>query len=136
MLKEEESLNWKYSGNEAEWDVFDRRMMRYMRRKYDDFGERMWLGQIEVVSDEMDSYDFLDHCDDVMKAIEVLDPTEARRLRKNRNTFEDPGWQYNWMKRQLRLMQDYVEAHAEGQAEIELVNYEGDLRDIRKHLYK
>jgi hypothetical protein len=33
-------------------------------------------------------------------------------------------------------MRDYVEAHAEGQAEIEMLNYEGDLRDIRKHLYK
>jgi hypothetical protein len=33
-------------------------------------------------------------------------------------------------------MSDYVESHAEGQAEIEMVNYDGDLRDLRKHLYK
>ena len=135
--KEDESeKNWKYSGNEDEWDAFDRRMLRYMRKKYDDFGERIWLGQIEVIDDEMDPYDFLDYCKDVMKAIEVLDPSEARRLRRDRDNFEDPEWQYNWMRRQLRLMSDYVEAHAEGQAEIEMINYSGDLRDIRKHLYK
>ena len=137
MSKEEESdKNWKYSGEEAEWDVFDRRMLRYMRKKYDEFGERMWLGQVEVVSDRMDPYDFVDNCDDVMKAIEISDPGEARRLRKDRNRFERPDWQYGWMKRQLRLMQDFVEAHSDGQAEIEMVNYDGDLRDIRKHLYK
>ena len=137
MSKEEESdKKWKYSGNEAEWDVFDRRMMRYMRKKYDEFGERMWLGEVAVVNDDMDPYDFLDYCKEVMKAIEVLDPSEARRLKKDGDVFNDPDWQYGWMKRQLRLMQDYVEAHAEGQAEIEMVNYDGDLRDIRRHLYK
>ncbi len=54
--------------------------MRYMRKKYDSFGERMWMGEIELVDDAMDPYDYLDYCDDVMKAIEVLDPSEARRL--------------------------------------------------------
>ena len=59
MSKEDENEKcWKYSGNEEEWDVFDRRMMRYMRKKYDDFGERMWLGEIETINDEMDPYDF------------------------------------------------------------------------------
>ena len=136
MSKEEESTNWKYSGNENEWDVFDRRMMRYMRKKYDYLGERLWLGQVEFVSDEMDPYDFLDHCEDVMKAIEISEPSDARRLRKDPDTFEDPEWQYNWMNRQYRLMADYIESHAEGQAEIEMINYDGDFRDIRKHLYK
>ncbi len=96
----------------------------------------MWLGQVEVVSDDMDPYDFLDYCSEVMKAIEVLDSSEARRLRRDLDIFVDPEWQYNWMDRQLRLMREYVEAHAEGQAEIEMLNYDGDLRDIRKHLYK
>jgi hypothetical protein len=136
MSKEEESKNWKYSGKEEEWDTFDRRMMRYMRKKYDAFGERLWLGQVVVVSDDMDPYDFMDHCDDVMKAIEVLDSGEARRIRRDMDRFEDLEWQYDWMKRQLRLMNDYIESHAEGQAEIEMINYDGDLRDIRKHLYK
>jgi hypothetical protein len=137
MSKEDESeKRWKYNGGEDEWEVFDRRMQRYMRKKYDRLGERMWLGQVEVVSDDMDPYDYLDYCSEVMKAIEVLDSSEARRLRRDLNIFEDPGWQYNWMDRQLMLMRDYVEAHAERQAEIEMINYDGDLRDIRKHLYK
>jgi hypothetical protein len=137
MSKEDESeKRWKYNGNEDEWDIFDRRMLRYMRKKYDVFGERLWWGEIPMVSDEMDPYDFLDHCDDVMKAIETYDPSEARKLRKDRETFEDPEWQYNWMMRQLRLMSDYIESHAEGQAEIEMMNYDGDLRELRKHLYK
>ncbi len=117
----ESEKNQKYNGNEDEWDIFDRRMMRYMRRKYDIFGERLWMGDVPVVHDEMDPYDFLDHCDDVMKAIETYDSSEARKLRRDRDTFEDPGWQYDWMMRQLRLMSDYVESHAWGQAETELV---------------
>jgi hypothetical protein len=52
------------------------------------------------------------------------------------DAFEEPDWQFDWMDRQLRLMGDYVEAHAEGQAETEMINYDGNLRDIRKHLYK
>ena len=137
MSKEDESeKRWKYNGNEDEWDIFDRRMIRYMRKKYDRLGEKMWFGEIEMVSDEMDPYDYLDYCDSVMKAIEVVDPSEARRLKKDLDAFEDPGWQFDWMDRQLRLMSDYVEAHSEGQAETEMINYDGDLRDIRKHLYK
>ncbi len=78
MSKEEESeKRWKYNGKEYEWEVFDRRMQRYMRRKYDRLGERMRLGQVEVVSDDMDPYDYLEYCDNVMKSIEVLDSSEA-----------------------------------------------------------
>ena len=132
----ETEKNWKYNENEDEWDIFDRRMLRYMRKKYDVFGERLWMGEVPLIEDKMDPYDFLDHCEDVIKAIETYDSSEARKLRKDRDTFEDPGWQYDWMMRQLRLMSDYVESHSEGQAEIELVNYDGDLRDLRKHLYK
>ncbi len=57
-------------------------------------------------------------------------------MKKDLDAFEDPGWQFDWMDRQLRLMSDYVEAHSKGQAETEMINYDGDLRDIRKHLYK
>ena len=107
-----------------------------MRKKYEEFGERMWQVEIDVVNDDMDPYDFLDYCGKVMKAIEVLDSSEARRLKKDQDTFEDPVWQYDWMKRQLRLLIDFIESHAEGQAEIEVINYGGDLRFIRTHLYK
>ena len=85
---------------------------------------------------DMDPYDYLEYLEDVMKAMEVLDPSEARRLKKERDTFDDPEWQYDWMKRQLRLMADFIESHAGGQAEIEMIDYHGDLREIRKHLYK
>ncbi len=42
----ETEKNWKYNGNEDEWDIFDRRMLRYMRKKYDVFGERLWMGEL------------------------------------------------------------------------------------------
>jgi hypothetical protein len=78
MSKEEESeKRWKYKGNEDEWDTFDRRMIRYMGKKYDRLGEKMWFGEIELVNNDMDPYDYMDYCDDVMKAIEVVDPSEA-----------------------------------------------------------
>ena len=51
----ENEKNWKYSGEEHEWDSFDRRMIRYMRKKYDVFGEKLWLGTVEKVSDDMDT---------------------------------------------------------------------------------
>ena len=137
MSKEDESeKNWKYSGDESEWDSFDRRMIRYMRKKYDVFGERLWLGTVEVVSDDMDPHEFLDHCRDVMKAIAVEDPSEARKLKRDMDEFEDPEWQWEWMNRQLQLMVDYIESHAKGQAELEVINYSGRLIEIRKHLYK
>ncbi len=132
----ENEKNWKYSGEEHEWDSFDRRMIRYMRKNYDAFGEKLWLGTVDVVSDDMDPYDFMEHCDEVLKAIGVMDASEARRIKKDRDEFDDPEWQYSWMKRQLSLMVDYIEAHSKGQAEIEIINYEGAHIDIRKHLYK
>jgi hypothetical protein len=132
----ENEKNWKYSGDEHEWDSFDRRMIRYMRKKYDSLGEKLWLGTIDVVSDDMDPHDFMEHCDEVLKAIGVMDASEARRIKKDRDEFDDPEWQYNWMKQQLSLMVDYIESHSKGQAEIEIINYEGAHIDIRKHLYK
>ena len=41
-----------------------------------------------------------------------------------------------WVIRQATLMIDYIEEHAEGQAEIEVVNYSGSKLEVRKHLYK
>jgi hypothetical protein len=88
MSKEEESSkDWKYNGDEEEWDTFDRRMIRYMRKKYDQFGERLWLGEVEPISDDMDPYDFMGHCDEVLKAIYILDASETRRIKKNRTEF-------------------------------------------------
>ncbi len=48
--KDEESTlsnkNWSYDGNEDEWNAFDRRMQRYMRKKLGVFGENLWLGMV------------------------------------------------------------------------------------------
>ncbi len=62
-------------------------MIRYMRKKYDQFGERLWLGQVEPITDDMDPYDFMDHCDEVLKAIYIFDASEARRIKKDRTKF-------------------------------------------------
>ncbi len=51
-----------------------------------------------------------------MKSVETYDSSEATKQRRDRNIFEDPSWQYDWIMRQLRLMADYVESHTEGQA--------------------
>ncbi len=40
---ENSKVTWTYSGVEEEWDSFDRRMVRFMRQKFDDFGEKLWM---------------------------------------------------------------------------------------------
>ena len=44
MSKEEEysEKNWKYDGDESEWENFDRRMLRHMRKELDTIGEKMF----------------------------------------------------------------------------------------------
>jgi hypothetical protein len=98
-------------------------------------GENIWLGNVGSIF-AMDQATYEAHCRDVMKAIYFSDPSEARKLKLDLTEFEDPDWQYDWMIRQYTLMGDYVESHCKGQAEIEMVNYAGDMRDLRKHLYK
>ena len=133
--EDDDSKEWKYEGMENEWDSFDRRMIRYMRKKLDVIGEKMWLGEIGSVF-AMKQGDYEAHCDEVMRAIYCMDPSEARKLKNDLAEFEDPDWQYAWLARQFVLMGDYIESHSKGQAEIEMINYSGDMREIRKHLYK
>ena len=133
--EKEEFVEWKYEGNEDEWDSFDRRMIRHMRKKLDVLGTKLWLGEIGSVF-SMSQYEYDTHCRDVMRAIYCMDPSEARKLKNDMNDFEDPDWQHDWLQRQYTLMMDYVESHCKGQAEIEMINYSGELRNIRKHLYK
>ncbi len=65
--QKEESIEWKYEGNEDEWDSFDRRMIRHMRKKLDTLGTKLWLGRIgSVFSMNQNEYEM--HCGDVMKA--------------------------------------------------------------------
>jgi hypothetical protein len=48
MSKDNENeKGWKYSGSEEEWDVFDQRMMRHMRKKYDDLENECGLGRLK-----------------------------------------------------------------------------------------
>jgi hypothetical protein len=50
MSKEEKELNdWKFLGIEGEWEGFDRRMVRYMCKKLDAIGVKIWLGEIGSV---------------------------------------------------------------------------------------
>ena len=78
--EEEDSKEWKYEGNENEWDSFDRRMIRYMRKKLDVIGEKMWLGGVGSVF-AMDQVDYDTHCGEVMRAIYCMNPSEARKLK-------------------------------------------------------
>ena len=43
---DDSSVRWTYGGKEEEWNTFDRRMMRFMRKKLDSFGEKLWNGEI------------------------------------------------------------------------------------------
>ncbi len=79
--EDEDSKEWKYEGSENEWDSFDRRMIRYMRKKLDVIGEKMWLGEVGSVF-AMNQGDYVAHCEEVMRAIYCMDPSEARKLKK------------------------------------------------------
>ena len=130
-----DSVSWSYSGTEIEWDSFDRRMMRHMRKMFDSFGEKIWLGHIpkicELKADELEK-----HCVEVWNAISVNNPGVAKDLWPQNSGFWEEGWQENWYTRQLNLMCDYIEEHSKGQAEMVMVNYSGNKKDIRKFLYK
>ncbi len=69
MSKEKEEFNdWKFAGVEGEWKGFDRRISRYMRKKLDAIGEKIWLGEIGSVF-AMDQASYDTHCGTVMRAI-------------------------------------------------------------------
>jgi hypothetical protein len=64
---EESSLsnkNWSYDGNEDEWNAFDRRMQRYMRKKLGVFGENLWLGAIPDFAG-LGPYEYDQYCNSV-----------------------------------------------------------------------
>jgi hypothetical protein len=115
MAKEDEGKdkNWKYDGDESDWENFDRRMLRHMRKELDSIGEKMWLGEIKSVL-EMAQDEFEKHGEEVMRSITFADPSEARKLKKDPDEFEDADWQYEWLSRQFTLMADFIEAHSKG----------------------
>ncbi len=105
MSKKEkkDSVDWHYEGNEEDWENFDRKVIRHTRKKLDSLGEKMWIGGVESIF-AMDPARYNQHCREVMKAIYCIDPSEARKLAKDIDEFEDPHWQYDWLNRQYRLM--------------------------------
>ena len=136
MAKEDKdgSVDWTYSGKEEEWDAFDRRMTRYMRKKLDAFGERLWLGEVKDI-DHMGIIPLKKHVHEVYNALSITNPKEAKELTKKKSDFFKKSWQVTWLGRQASLMVDHVEDHARGQAMEEVVNYGGDKKMIRQHLY-
>ncbi len=46
--KKEDSVKWTFGGNEDEWDGFDRRITRWMRKKYDSMGEKRVKAKAEA----------------------------------------------------------------------------------------
>ena len=136
MTKEEKSssVDWTYNGKEEEWDTFDRRMTRHMRNKLDLFGEKLWQGQIGNVAD-FTSTELQEHVLSVYNSLTVTKPKEAKELWKKGSDFFKKSWHVAWLGRQANLMVDYIEDHAEGQAEVEVVNFNGDKKMIRQHLY-
>ena len=132
---DDSSVGWTYSGKEEEWDSFDRRMIRFMRKKLDVFGEKLWLGEIVDITN-LDKKKFGDHVMSVYQAIRITQPREAKELIKKKSEFFKKSWHVQWLARQANLMVDQIEDHAKGQAEVEVVNYSGDKKMIRLHLYK
>ncbi len=65
---EDSSVGWTYRGVEEDWDGFDRRMIRFMRKKLDFFGERLWIGEIPE----------LDTCLEYTKQSESLSPEKRK----------------------------------------------------------
>ena len=132
---EDSSVGWTYKGVEEDWDGFDRRMVRFMRKKLDSFGERLWMGEVpELKSLTKEQYTV--YVLGVYQAIRITQPREAKELLKKKSEFLTKSWQSQWLARQANLMVDYIEDHAQGQAEVEVVNYSGDKKQIRLHLYK
>jgi hypothetical protein len=79
---------------------------------------------------------FGDHVLTVYQAIRITLPREAKELIKKDSEFFKKSWHLQWLARQANLMVDQIEDHAKGQAEVEVVNYSGDKKMIRMHLYK
>ncbi len=58
---EKDSKSWSYDGSEDDWDTFDRKMTRYMSKKYDTLGEKIWLGTIPDIA-LIDGQEYIDYC--------------------------------------------------------------------------
>ena len=89
--KEEDESKWSYDGKEEDWDQFDRKMTRHMLKKYDVFGERLWLGEIPKFEQLATVQEYEAYCVDVWRAIDCKDTSEARKLWPPESGFWTPG---------------------------------------------
>ena len=63
--KEESSSKWTYDGSkEEDWDAFDRRVLRHMRKHYGLFGEKLWQGSLPKI-DDLGGDDYNQYCEEV-----------------------------------------------------------------------
>jgi hypothetical protein len=105
-----------------------------MRYKLDAFGEKLWLGNVDDV-EPMTIPALKQHVLEVYNALSITKPKEAKQLTMKGSDFFKKSWQVTWLGRQASLMVDHIEDHAKGQAMVEVVNYGGDKKKIRQHLY-
>jgi hypothetical protein len=133
--KEESKLKWTYDGSEDEWERFDRRIDRYLRKKYGTIGEGLWQGTLPNVN-TLSGTDLSAYCEEVWDAIEIQDSTRAKGYWPTTSGFWSRKFQNKWRNRQYVLLKDYIEEHCTENAELVIVNYEGDLEKLREHLYK
>ena len=87
---EEEATKWFYDGKEEDWNTFDRRMIRYMVKQYDEFGEKLWLGTVPDF-EGMNLQEYGQYCTEVWRAIDCKDSTKASKLWRPESGFWTNG---------------------------------------------
>ena len=90
----DEGPKWTYGGEEIEWDSFDRRILRYLGKKFDLFGENLWLGNIPDLA-LMSQQDFEIYCLKVWNTLNIHSPTSAWGLWAANSGFWEKEWQRN-----------------------------------------
>ena len=133
---DEKTSKWTYDGSkEEEWDSFDRRIMRYVRKHYGIFGEGLWMGTHPNI-DLLEGEALTEYIEKVWEAIEIKDDSKAWRLWDGSTGFWRKSWHKTWRDRQTMLIKDYIEEHSKGAVEMEVVDYDGDISQLRKHLFQ
>ena len=104
--KEESSSKWTYDGSkEEDWDAFDRRMLRHMRKHYGLFGEKLWQGSLPKI-DDLGGDDYNQYCEEVYETVEIKDSTNAWHLWDVQSGFWTKVWQEKWRARQYMLLKE------------------------------
>ncbi len=88
---EDSSVGWTYRGVEEDWDGFDRRMVRFMHKKFDSFGERLWMAEVPEL-DTLTKAKFTEYVLGVYQAIRITQLREAKELVKKKSEFFTKSW--------------------------------------------